>query len=137
MIQVICDKCGFVYHEYVIGSSGNKNKYIGPPTPEKAVSGFDGRTCPICSKPASVSRPRRVLFMTEKEYESKAKVIEVRSKDGSRLMMKFVIIEGIDEIYALRVKSAIEESAAAMYPGVAGELVHGSAEAGDGVLSQA
>ena len=135
VIQVICSSCGFTYHEYVIGSSGNKNKYIGPPTPAKALSGFDGRMCPICGKPASVVKPRRVVFMTEREYVENVKLVEVKARNGD-VLMKFVIIDDIDEVHALQVKKAVEESASAMYPGAAPQgMVASASEAVDGASS--
>ncbi len=114
VIQVVCSRCGFTYHEYVIGSSNNKSKYIGPPTPAKAISGFDGRRCPICGKPASVERPLKVLIFTEREYRERVRHVDIAA--GVGIIMRFTIVDGIDEIFALQVKRAVEESARTMYP---------------------
>jgi len=67
IITVICRKCGFKLYWYAIGDSSNRSKFSGPPTPAKAISGYDGGHCPLCGSKLS-RKPAKLLFMSQKEF---------------------------------------------------------------------
>lgn len=71
-ILVICKKCGFILYHYAIGDNNNKNKFNGPPTPAKALSGHDRLQCPnpACGRKLS-QRPEKLIFMSTQEFHAK------------------------------------------------------------------
>ncbi len=77
IIAVICRKCGFRLYWYAIGDSSNRSKFSGPPTPAKALSGYDGGHCPICGNKLS-KKPSKLIFMTQKEFNEKYVVGEYK-----------------------------------------------------------
>jgi len=70
IIAVVCRNCGFKLYWYAIGDSGNRSKFSGPPTPSKAISGYDGGSCPLCGRKLS-RKPSKILFMTQREFNEK------------------------------------------------------------------
>ncbi|MFP3143540.1 MAG: hypothetical protein RXQ93_00760 [Caldisphaera sp.] len=62
-ILIVCKKCGTILYRYAIGDKKDKNKFNGPPVPKKALSGFDGHTCPVCGEPLSM-KPKSIKFFT-------------------------------------------------------------------------
>lgn len=59
----VCSNCGYVFKKYVIGDKRNKVKFGGVPTPERAVSEYDGFICPSCGRLLS-RRPVKVQAMS-------------------------------------------------------------------------
>ncbi|MCS7107021.1 MAG: hypothetical protein NZ902_02825 [Acidilobaceae archaeon] len=76
VIAVIC-KCGFKLYWYSIGDATNRNKFNGPPTPSKAMSGYDEMRCPSCRRKLS-PRPERLIFMSQKEFNERYVVGEFK-----------------------------------------------------------
>ncbi len=70
IIAVICRRCGFKLYWYAIGDNSNRSKFSGPPTPAKALSGYDGGHCPLCGGKLS-RKPTRLLFMTQGEFNER------------------------------------------------------------------
>ncbi len=70
IIAVICRRCGFKLYWYAIGDSNNRSKFSGPPTPAKALSGYDGGHCPLCGNRLS-RKPSKLIFMTQKEFNER------------------------------------------------------------------
>ncbi|MCX8196199.1 MAG: hypothetical protein N3F67_03885 [Acidilobaceae archaeon] len=90
IIAVVCKKCGSKLYWYSIGDKGNKNKFNGPPTPAKATSGYDGMRCPNCGSKLS-SRPARLIFMSQKEFNERYIVGEYKLMNRVRKE----ILEGV------------------------------------------
>lgn len=67
-IIIRCHKCGAVLYRYAIGDKNDRNKFNGPPMPRKALSGFDGLTCPVCGTKLSAA-PVEVKFLPVDEFE--------------------------------------------------------------------
>ena len=67
IIAVVCRGCGFKLYWYAIGDNGNRNKFNGPPTPSKAISGYDRGQCPLCGHKLP-KKPNKIVFMTQKEF---------------------------------------------------------------------
>ena len=77
IIAVVCRKCGFKLYWYAIGDSSNRTKFSGPPTPAKALSGYDGGHCPLCGNKLS-RKPSKIIFMTQKEFNERYAVGEYK-----------------------------------------------------------
>ncbi len=77
VILVVCSKCGFIFHIYSIGNKNNKAKFSGVPTPAKALSGYDGFTCPNpkCERRLSL-KPVRLQVMHWKKFIELYDIIE-------------------------------------------------------------
>ncbi len=72
IIAAVC-ACGFKFYWYAIGDKENKNKFIGPPTPQKILYQYDiehGGRCPICKRVIS-RRPTAIYFMSKREFDQK------------------------------------------------------------------
>mgnify|MGYP001770622582 CR=1 FL=1 len=70
VIVVVCRNCGFKLYWYAIGDSSNRSKFSGPPTPSKAISGYDGGSCPLCGRKLS-RKPSKLIFLTQKEFNER------------------------------------------------------------------
>lgn len=77
IIAVICRKCGFKLYWYAIGDHDNRSKFSGPPTPSKAISGYDGGHCPLCGSRLS-RKPSKLIFMTQAEFTERYVVGEYK-----------------------------------------------------------
>jgi len=69
IITFVCDRCGAKLYWYAIGDRGNKDKFNGPPSPSR-LKGFDDHKCPMCASKLGM-RPKRVLFLSRREFEEK------------------------------------------------------------------
>ncbi|MCE4621104.1 MAG: hypothetical protein F7B95_01525 [Desulfurococcales archaeon] len=69
-ILFVCDRCLFVPYRYALGDPKNKSKYMGAPTPEQALSGFDDLRCPSCGRKLDL-RPRAIEVMSKAEFDAR------------------------------------------------------------------
>ena len=75
VILVVCSQCGFIFHIYSIGNKNNKAKFSGVPTPMKALSGFDGHTCPKCNRRVNL-KPVKIQVMHWKKFVELYDIVE-------------------------------------------------------------
>ena len=75
VILVVCSRCGFIFHVYSIGNKNNKAKFSGVPTPTKALSGYDGFTCPKCERKVSL-KPVKLQVMHWKKFVELYDIVE-------------------------------------------------------------
>ncbi|ADL19527.1 hypothetical protein ASAC_1122 [Acidilobus saccharovorans 345-15] len=66
-IIIRCHNCGTILYRYAIGDKSDRNKFNGPPLPKKALSGFDGMTCPVCGARLS-PKPVSIRFHSMEEF---------------------------------------------------------------------
>ena len=104
IIAFVCSGCSAKLYWYVIGDGpeGNRNKYMGPPTPERALSGYDSHECPVCGRKLSL-RPLKIKIMTIDIFREKYVVTEyqiLRQEEGvapSSLRLGEGVVEAFEE----------------------------------------
>ncbi len=86
VIAFVCSGCSARLYWYVIGDGphGNRNKFSGPPTPERALSGYGGE-CPVCGRRLSL-RPLRIEIHTVQEFNDRYIVTDYQVIERSSLM---------------------------------------------------
>ncbi|MEB3773332.1 MAG: hypothetical protein GSR86_00195 [Desulfurococcales archaeon] len=97
IIVAVCRNCGFKLYWYAIGDGGNKQKFIGPPTPQKILRQYDDLICPKCNKPLN-PRPRGVLFMSWKDFTENYVVGKYRIYNRPKSIVERQIDESISPI---------------------------------------
>ncbi|MCE4611564.1 MAG: hypothetical protein F7B17_06315 [Desulfurococcales archaeon] len=87
IIAFVCRGCQAKLYWYVIGDGpqGNRNKFNGPPTPERALSGYDSHECPVCGRRLSL-RPLRMEIMTVKEFHERYVVTDYQVLERSSVV---------------------------------------------------
>ncbi|MEM1686227.1 MAG: hypothetical protein QXO93_00820 [Acidilobaceae archaeon] len=94
VIVVICRSCGFKLYWYAIGDSSNRNKFNGPPTPSKAISGYDESRCPLCGRRLS-RKPTRLVFMSQREFNERYIVGEYKLIVRDRQQESINLLESV------------------------------------------
>ncbi|MGC9111954.1 hypothetical protein [Acidilobus sp.] len=87
-IIIRCHKCGAILYKYAIGDKSDRNKFNGPPLPKKALSGFDGMTCPMCGARLSL-RPVSIRFHSMEEFGN------LYIEDKYRLLLRSSLPSGL------------------------------------------
>jgi len=100
-ILIRCHNCGAILYRYAIGDKNDRNKFNGPPLPKKALSGFDGMTCPVCGARLSF-RPVSLRFLSTSDFtklyvEDKYRLL-LRSSISSSVLGETPSAKGLAEI---------------------------------------
>ena len=87
IIAFVCSGCSAKLYWYVIGDGphGNRNKFNGPPTPERALSGYDSHECPVCGRRLSL-KPLKMDIMTVKEFHDRYVVTDYQVLEKGGVM---------------------------------------------------
>ncbi len=83
---MFCPNCGTIFSLYSLSSKKTKDKYVGAPSPLRALAKYDVKVnedgtfvCPRCDAVLSL-RPRRLIILPYKKLEEAAIIDEENRK---------------------------------------------------------
>jgi DNA-directed RNA polymerase subunit RPC12/RpoP len=96
IIAIVCSSCSAKLYWYVIGDGpdGNRNKFNGPPSPQRALAGFDRGECPVCGARLS-AKPRRIEIMTVREFQERYVVTDYQVLERKTLVEEQLEAAGV------------------------------------------
>ncbi|GAB6147906.1 hypothetical protein [Stetteria hydrogenophila] len=87
---VRCPRCKSVLYKYIIGDEGSKDKYIGPPSPQRVYARYDSRnTCPFCG--ARLGNMPKIKVLTVEQFRHAYRLV---SYGGRELLVEKDLVAG-------------------------------------------